>query len=360
MTKFIVNVFDNLFMKYLIYQNLCEISMKLIWIFVALIQVRAEYGINKPCITPHGQNATCIEITSCTHLYNRILHNSKDIAHRKYLQQSYCGERNKIRLVCCHPEPEEIFEECGVVENSGYFIFGGRRVNDHFPWMAALQYKEKGKAPEFKCAGFLINSQFILTAAHCLKSQYIHSVHLGISNLTNYQNQIGHKKVRVINITYHEDYRPSYFMDDIGLIRIERIKYTENIRWICLPKKLATLPDWFIIRGWGRNDKKIESFTTALESRLKFRSFDSCRNAMRKNLSWNRIICAGGMVNVDSCEGDSGGALMDNSSLVGWIAYGIVSWGSRDCSRGDAAVYTRIQYYLEWIEKKMLEMLSYN
>lgn len=153
-------------------------------------------------------------------------------------------------------------------------------------------------------------------------------------------------------MSYHENYKVA---DDIGLIRIETVKYEDKIRWICLPSKNAPIPDWFTVRGWGMNDEK-SVFTVTRQNFIPSISYSHCPHAWRRNIDESKIICAGGELNMDVCDGDSGGALMNKTEL-GWTAFGIVAFGSRDCSRGDPGVYTKIQNYLDWLDRTMIEML---
>lgn len=326
----------------------------IVWLVFLIPPAFSEFGINKKCITPHGDIGVCTEITSCpiVRAYHTKLSN---ISVRKYFRQSYCGKRYNMTLICCGPVIRNIYDECGVMENSGPKIFGGHISDMHFPWMVAIQYKEENERLVFRCQGSLINQHFILTAAHCLRYRRVHAVVMGVKNLTNYEEQESFKKSIVINITYHREYTTD--IDDIGLIQIRPVQYTENIRWICLPRKNDASPSWFTIRGWGKNDKKITEFSAAIQSRIRSASYNECRFVNRKNIPWSRVICAGGEPNKDSCDGDSGGALM-NMTADGWTAFGIVSFGSRDCSQGEPGVYTRIQYYLEWLDRTMLEMLQ--
>lgn len=53
----------------------------------------------------------------------------------------------------------------------------------------------------------------------------------------------------------------------------------------------------------------------------------------------------------DSCQGDSGGPLQyfsDRNSSIATVV-GIVSFGI-DCGNGLPGIYTRVAYYLDWIE----------
>ncbi len=49
-------------------------------------------------------------------------------------------------------------------------------------------------------------------------------------------------------------------------------------------------------------------------------------------------------------QGDSGGPVVFEDSLGKCIQYGIVSWGY-DCAQPDyPGVYTRVAYYMDWVE----------
>jgi len=55
-------------------------------------------------------------------------------------------------------------------------------------------------------------------------------------------------------------------------------------------------------------------------------------------------------MSVCQIQGDSGGPLMCESSGV-WYQVGIVSWGQKFCDVGVPLVYTRVSYFLKWIDE---------
>lgn len=57
-----------------------------------------------------------------------------------------------------------IFPDCGV-SNQEIRIVGGRPTGvNRYPWVAKLMYEN-----HFHCGGSLINSDYVLTAAHCVR-----------------------------------------------------------------------------------------------------------------------------------------------------------------------------------------------
>ena len=63
-------------------------------------------------------------------------------------------------------------------------------------------------------------------------------------------------------------------------------------------------------------------------------------------------LCAGKGTR-DSCNGDSGGALLSSELGGRWAVVGVTSFGV-DCAREDfPGVYTRVDRYLDWIRRQM-------
>ena len=51
-------------------------------------------------------------------------------------------------------------------------------------------------------------------------------------------------------------------------------------------------------------------------------------------------------------QGDSGGPMICENRLHDWVLHGVVSWGSSECAKeGYPAVFTRVSYFMDWIEE---------
>ena len=97
-----------------------------------------------------------------------------------------------------------------------------------------------------------------------------------------------------------------------------------------------------------------------------------CSNLKNKSPEFQPIypdlqICAGGEEGKDSCEADSGTALMKRNftskKTATFTLVGVVSWGFNTCgSKGYPGVYVKVSKYIPWILdnlSKSLYTLSY-
>ena len=75
----------------------------------------------------------------------------------------------------------------------------------------------------------------------------------------------------------------------------------------------------------------------------------TCQQLYSKRKIQEMNICAGyHMGQRDACSGDSGGPLVCEDRVMG-----LVSWGYRCAIANNPGVYTRVDYFLNWINIKM-------
>ncbi|KAK2880775.1 hypothetical protein Q8A67_018043 [Cirrhinus molitorella] len=213
-----------------------------------------------------------------------------------------------------------------------------------WPWQVSIQ---TSRGQQF-CGGTLISKTWVLTAAHCLVQPGNHFVVLGQNDLGSNDEFVQVKKIaKVIN---HPDYNnPTKYNNDIALVKLSSpVQMTSHVSPICLPSPLTSIRPGTrcVITGWGAteyagNPRFLQEATVPILSQAQ------CRQFWNRNIITDAMICAGAS-GASSCEGDSGGPLMCESSGV-WYQVGIVSWGHESCSTARPVVYTRVSYFRKWI-----------
>ncbi|XP_029285989.1 mast cell protease 1A-like [Cottoperca gobio] len=222
----------------------------------------------------------------------------------------------------------------------GSEIIHGRKVPENeMTYMASVQ----NKAGDHVCGGFLINEDFVVTAAHCVDANPT-SVVLGTHNLKKADHKMRYK-VKTCKF-------PSYVNItkgcDIMLLKLSRkARLNRRLKRIDLPKTKIEIKDKRQCRvaGWGlTSDGKSVDELQMVD--VPVVNPKDCKKQW-PDLPLN-VICAGGYpTNKGFCQGDSGGPLVCNGKAVG-----VVSYNKGNCDYPDVPnVYTNISKYLPWIRK---------
>jgi hypothetical protein len=238
-------------------------------------------------------------------------------------------------------------------------ITGGKEARrGEFPWMVAI-FGKNGK--QF-CGGTLLNSQYVLTASHCLSTYNAFDVghlYVTIGDHNIHSTREGHHETRKISqLILHRGFEIKTYNNDVALLKLERaVDFTEYIQPICLPEANSSQSmDGYevVVAGWGRERSYGSSVATLRKVNIPIWKHSECQrvfNTFAPGRLTEKNICAGdGKRNKDACIGDSGGPLMQNVAGV-WHQVGIVSWG-KGCG-SFPGVYTRVDQFLSWIEKNI-------
>uniref|UniRef100_A0A672L0M5 trypsin n=1 Tax=Sinocyclocheilus grahami TaxID=75366 RepID=A0A672L0M5_SINGR len=234
----------------------------------------------------------------------------------------------------------------------GRILGGTSALPGAHPWMAALYI-----ADEF-CAGTLVSSCWIVSAAHCflrnpLKSQI--RVVLGQHSFNDTGPNTRTFAVQdYILYPRYTQFEPT--LNDIALVKLKKVEgrcalKTPFIRPICLPEKDMTFPDHSCckISGWGHMHEKANSYSHLMEGVVKIIPFDQCSSPdVYGSEVRSGMLCAGSESCVDACQGDSGGPLACDCDGVSFL-YGIISWGDGCGRSGKPGVYTLVPKYSVWI-----------
>jgi len=307
-----------------------------------------------------------------------------------------CKERTRSFSKSFLPRKDQCGLSCSGSKN---VVFGKNAKLGEYPWAALVgseriiktfnNIKKRDEDVTFTlyhCGGTLINTWFVVTAAHCHTSQdTIVKVVLGEWDVqtnpdcTDGQNCDNPKiQVRgVENVLVHNGYDKSRSINDIALVKLaSEAQLNRFVQLACLPLPEYALPTFFhnpegrsaTVTGWGssgRTDDDIKRnygvATARLQKgRVEIQPIEECNKAYRRNTLTTSQLCAGGgRDHTDSCNGDSGGGLMiDSGKYLGQsegnvhVLVGVVSYGSRLC--GDSpSVYTKVDQFIPWIKENI-------
>ncbi|XP_051779544.1 vitamin K-dependent protein C [Erpetoichthys calabaricus] len=239
------------------------------------------------------------------------------------------------------------------------FVVGGAKAKKgHSPWQALILFSGR-----FHCGGVLIDQNWVLTAAHCIKTATKFRVRLG--DYERLRTEHTEVTLLVTEIIVHPNYTEKIEDNDIALLRLEHpVTFTKYIIPICLPPQplaesvLNNEGTNVEVTGWGKQHENAKNQSSALRYiKIRLASHEECSTLMTSKLTEN-MLCAGTLgESKDACSGDSGGPMVTKYKNT-WFLVGLVSWGE-GCGRIDKlGVYTKVSNYLTWIRNIIEEHQS--
>ncbi|XP_039231184.1 spaetzle-processing enzyme isoform X2 [Drosophila yakuba] len=314
-------------------------------------------------------NERCIPLNKCHEINNISKRHGPNSVGDRWCAIDTRKEDLGERFYTCCPEPGNVLpSSCGQAPLEYRMGKGREAKQNQYPWMAMLIY-ENTTLPYPNsmtvCGGSLINSRYVVTAAHCVVKIYsvrddlvLKKVRLGEHDTNTNPDCNGEQcaapfvEIDLEFFNVHNAYSNNpELKNDIALIRLKvPVRYTREVQPICLPKDPIPLYNKPLeIAGWGQMENgqpsQVLLHSTVFENRY------YCQKVI-SIFRDDTQICAGGHSGENTCQGDSGGPLMvtlhnrGNEEFV-YLA-GIVSYGYGPCG-GDAGGFTKTGAFFKWI-----------
>ncbi|KAL6476705.1 hypothetical protein MHYP_G00152040 [Metynnis hypsauchen] len=249
----------------------------------------------------------------------------------------------------CHSQ----LNVCGVASLNTRIVGGQDASPGSWPWQVSLQDNDG-----HFCGGSLINSNWVLTAAHCFPSSDASqvTVYLGMQALSSSNpNSVSRSVSQVI---VHPNYSSSAHDNDLALLQLNSsVTFTNYITPVCLAAAGSTFFNGTLtwVTGWGNiaSGVSLPSPGTLQEVQVPIVGNRKCNCLYGVRTITDNMVCAGLLAGgKDSCQGDSGGPLVSKQGGV-WIQAGIVSFGAGCAQANFPGVYTRVSQYQAWVDQQI-------
>jgi len=243
------------------------------------------------------------------------------------------------------PMPETFRKNHVFYEEDAYNstrIVGGQDAADgQFPSAVTLQ---SGAASSLFCGASILDENWCMTAAHCIDGRT--NVWVRYNTRVTGSNP-GGTAVLSSRIIKHENYNSNSIDNDIGLIQMSQplVLGQTNAKAVTLTTTEPTADTRVYAVGWGTTSSgglapNLQYVEKPVVARTVCQGNYNGINAITASM-----ICAG-ETGKDSCQGDSGGMLIDKDTNQ---QVGIVSWGVGCGQAGYPGVYGNVAYFGPWI-----------
>ncbi|GAA4526919.1 trypsin-like serine protease [Amycolatopsis samaneae] len=207
----------------------------------------------------------------------------------------------------------------------------------------------------FQCGASLVDSDVVLTAAHCVARYNGDASRVVIRHGSNQLD--GGTPVAVRKIVAHSQFKPDAYFNDIALLKlVSSVPFDAHTRPVTLAPANRAVRDGetLTLSGWGKTSYPGDNPNALQTIDLHAIDLQSCatRLASKGPISTGSL-CTTSPEGQGACKGDSGGPLV----AADGTQVGVDSWGVH-CALGYPDVFTSVSAFSGWIRAKRLELAT--
>uniref|UniRef100_K3WHH6 Peptidase S1 domain-containing protein n=1 Tax=Globisporangium ultimum (strain ATCC 200006 / CBS 805.95 / DAOM BR144) TaxID=431595 RepID=K3WHH6_GLOUD len=233
----------------------------------------------------------------------------------------------------------DVNADTDLTDNEEQRIYGGSEADASlYPYIVSLRKSADGST---YCGGSLIAPQYVVTAAHCVKTTVTMYASIG----SKYSSGTAEgERIAVTESYVHPKYESAAHLYDVAILKLATPSTITPVPLCAADGSDNKENTMAVVRGWGMTETGVAA-STLQEVNVRMITNAVCNKSYNNRIT-EGMLCAGEGGGKDSCQGDSGGPLVSSNKLVG-----LVSWGGK-CGEAPG-VYTRISYVLDFINEKI-------
>lgn len=251
-------------------------------------------------------------------------------------------------------------------------VHGTKSQPGEWPTAVSLSILKEAAPGGSLCAGTIIDSHWVLTAAHCVFSRATGGLK-GLRAVTAFaKSTVPHsgEARRVKSVVVHPKHGPvarpgksSGLINDVALLELETPTSAPRQKLAALSGQSAFIAPGTMMSviGWGLTTplrpsehhdlKRLSKVLLRADVPVPDRSVCDAFLGFAGDKG-EAVFCAGdGKGGADSCKGDSGGPIFAKGPAGEPIQIGVVSWGDGCSMAGTYGAYATIPYFQQWIAK---------